>query len=502
MKKLSIYIALIMCMVVSVLFIMRGNSVIVGAQTTDTTTTENSTETTTQETTTSQEPTTKSGVSTGSSDTGGNSPYNIDISVQKGRNSDILMTNVSAPDGIYGGKIDFFFTLNTNYEFVAVSVDTTTNNFPFIKNESANKILVPSEWPDQPMNCSFSLDIKNDVKTGYYPINFCVEYIKHGHHMFLNEVIDVYIIGKPEETTTKEQTTQATTPAPTLPDPTPRVIIENYSVSVEKIYAGDEFQLNITLKNTSSDTYVNNLKFTLASANSEFLPLSGSSTAFVDYIGAGGSKTVSFNMKAQASLEQKPYVLTADMVYENMKNKEYTSKENISIPVYLMTKIKVSSVEINPPSIETGSQANVMFNVNNAGKGALSNVTVNIEGENVAADEVFIGNIAAGATGYADFMITGLSETKDDGTVKVIINYEDSAGFKGTYDTTINLYVYEPVYEEIPEYVPEEPVDEANFSKMIWIGIGVASVILIGLIVFLKLRKKKREAEELEDEIS
>lgn len=558
--------------------------------------------------------TTAAAASTGSSDTGGNAPGYIDSSVTQGRDSDVLMTNLSAPDTAQGQSVTIDFTVSTNYDFTAVSIDTNSSDFPFIKNENAYRILVPAERSDQPMNCSFTLDVKSSVVTGYYPVTFCVEYIKHGHHMYVNKVVDVYIVGKASSTEQAaakgkdsdvsltglsaprsmagetssisfdlqsayelknvtidtsesnfpfvknenvyknpqvdvanpnslhcdynldvkssvmkgyyslnfcveymkdgqltyvnklidvyldgEEATDKDTPS----ESTPRVIVTGYTTDLEKIYAGNEFELNLGIKNTSEKTAVSNLKLSLTSANNEFLPSSGSSTMFINSIPAGGTRNITIMMKAQASLEQKPYVLAVEMEYESEKHKQYTAKESISIPIYLETKMKVSSVEIMPSYIDVGSQANVMFNINNAGKSAISNVQVKLDSEYVQCDEVYVGTVAAGGTSYADFMVTGIAPTQDDGTVKVIITYEDSAGIPGSYETSINLFVAEPVYIDENPNMPVDVMPEENQGKdislYVWIGIGVAAVVLVIIIVVIK---KKKKEEELEDEIS
>lgn len=554
--------------------------------------------------------TTAAEASTGS----GDSSFYIDTSVSMGRDSDVLMTNLVAPDTAQGQSVTIGFTISTNYDFEAVSIKTDASDFPFVKNENAYRILVPAERSDQPMSCTFTLDVKSSVVTGYYPVTFCVEYIKHGHHMYVDKVVDVYIVGKASSTEQAavkgkdadvsltgllaptamaggsvpisfdlqsayelknvtidasdsafpfvknenvyknpkvdeanpyalhcdynldvkssvmkgyysltfgveylkdgqltyvnkqidvylegEEATDKDTPS----ESTPRVIVTGYTTNLEKIYAGDEFELNLGIKNTSDKTSVKNLKLSLTSANNEFLPTSGSSTIFIDEIPMGGTRNITIMMKAQASLEQKPYVLSVEMEYESEKHKQYTAKESISIPIYLETKIKVSSVEIMPSFIEVGSQANVMFNVNNAGKSAISNVQVTLDSEYVQCDEVYVGSVAAGGTSYADFMVTGIAPTQDDGTVKVILTYEDSAGIVGSYETSINLFVSEPMpVEPFPDMpVDVEPAKEEgkDISLYVWIGIGVAAVVLVIIIIVIKKKKKR---EELEDELS
>lgn len=551
---------------------------------------------------------------TGSSDTSGNSPYYIDSSVSMGRDSDILMTDLNAPDTAQGQSVTVSFTLSTNYDFTAVSIDTNSSEFPFVKNENAFRILVPAERKDQPMACSFTLDVKSSVVTGYYPIKFCVEYVKHGHHMYIDKVVDIYIVGKADsagqdaakgkdsdvlmknlsaprtvagndmllsfdlESAYELKTVTIDTSTATFPfvknenvyrnpepdstganalhcdynlnvkssiikgyypitfnveyvkdgqltgvskiidvyidgeeetdkdtpsESTPRVIVTGYTTDREKIYAGDEFELQLTVRNTSEKTAISNMKLSLTSANNEFLPSSGSSTMFIDNIEMGGTRTITIKMKAQASLEQKPYVLSVKMEYESEKHKQYTAEESISIPVYLETKIKVSSVEVMPGGIEVGSQANVMFNVNNAGKSPISNVQVKIDSDYVMCDEVYVGAVSAGGTSYADFMVYGIAPTQDDGTVKVIITYEDTAGIAGSYETSINLFVSEAMdygdFKDFPVDVPPMEEPHKDNSLFVWIGIGVAAVILVIIIIVIKKRKKE---EDLEDELS
>lgn len=537
--------------------------------------------------------------------------FYIDTSVSQGRDSDVEMTELVAPNTAQGKSVTIEFLLTSNFDFTAASVDTTTSDFPFVKNENAYHIVVPAERSDQPMRCSFTLDVKSSVVTGYYPINFCVEYVKHGHHNYVNKTVDIYISGKASSTGATdaynsnefdvqllnlsaprtvagsdvnvgfdlrseysiksvslntsdsecpfvknenvyhviqggddvkamncnfglnvksdlikgyypvvfhidyvkdgqetsinktfdiyidgEEETDKDTPS----ESTPRVIVTGFTTTPEKIFAGDEFELKVALKNTATIP-VSNMKLSLTSANNEFLPCSGSSTMFVERIPAGGTYDLSIRMKAQSNLEQKPYVLSVEMEYESEKHKMYTAKESISVPIYLVTKLKVTSFEIRPDIIEVGSQANVMFNINNAGKAPLSNVQVSIENDYVQCDEVYVGNIAAGGIGYADFMVTGVAPTQDDGMVKIIISYEDSAGIEGTYEASMNIFVNEFAPMDMPtDYPIDEPMPEQkSASAFVWVGIVAAALVLVAIIIIIK---KKKKEEDMEDELS
>ena len=110
-------------------------------------------------------------------------------------------------------------------------------------------------------------------------------------------------------------------------------------------------------------------------------------------------------------------------------------------------------------------------------------------------------------------MLTGIAPTADDGTVNMEISYEDDAGNVSTTEKSITLFVTEdmsfddmmggdPMMGEDGMMMPEEG---GGNSKGLIIGIIVAVVVVAaaGLGVFLTIRRKKKAAkllaEELED---
>lgn len=368
---------------------------------------------------------------------------------------------------------------------------------PFVVDDAMHEVFTKTENDTY----GFVFNVKGDVKTGYYPIAFEIEYVKDGNIFYVEKSIDIALFGVEEETTTASDSQVSV----------PRIIVTGFETNPEKVMAGEEFELTIHLQNTSNRTAVSNVKVSMSTANNEFLPASGSSTEFVRSISCGATKDIVIKMKAQGNLEQKPYVLTVACDYEGEKNAPYTASESISIPVYQEAKAKITDIEVMPESIEVYSQANVMFSINNTGKSTLYNVQVSIDKDNpyVQSDDSFVGNIQPGSTGYADFMVNGIAPTMDDGIVKVIISYEDANGEVGTFEQDINLFVYEPYYEEPmddmffedPGMMMEEP--QAN-NSWIWIVAGIAVVAVVIIVTVVVIKKKKRRAleEELEDEIS
>ena len=250
------------------------------------------------------------------------------------------------------------------------------------------------------------------------------------------------------------------------------------------------------------------MKVSLTTANGEFLPVSGSSTEFVSSLGSGKTTDMEIEMSALATLDPKPYVLTVTCNYEDGAANPFEATENISIPVYQEARIKITDVTVSPDTISVGDQGSISFSINNLGKSTLANVQVKVEGDSVDCEESFVGNIAAGATGYADVTVTGVQETTDDGTLKLIITYEDSSGEECTYEDEVTAYVTEMSYDDnTDDYPMDEPTTGLPVIAKILIAVGVLvviAVIVVVIVIVVNKNKKKKaaaEAEELEDEL-
>lgn len=410
-----------------------------------------------------------------------------------------VITQSAGPNGVAG--IGFRSVLQQDGEILSVRPKMDTSS-PFVVDNAMHEIMKPDPEKDEKTSffTGFVFNVKGNVKTAYYPIAFEIEYIKDGKTFRVSKSVDIALYGNEEETTTASDTTASV----------PRIIVTGFETNPEKVMAGQEFELTVHLQNTSNKTAVSNIKVALSSASNEFLPSSGSSTEFIRSMGCGVTKDIVIKMKAQGNLEQKPYVLSVKCEYEGEKNAPYTAEESISIPVYQEAKAKITDIEVMPMSIEVYSQANVMFSINNTGKSTLYNVQVAVDSENpfVQGEESFVGNINSGATGYADFMVNGVAPTTDDGKVKIIVSYEDANGEVGTFDTEIDLYVYEPMPIDPgmngefvdPGFVEEEP----SGFPWVWLvaGVAVVAVVIIVTVVVIKKKKQKALEEELEDEIS
>lgn len=360
---------------------------------------------------------------------------------------------------------------------------------------------------------TWTFTAREDVLTGYYPLKFKVWYSKEGIRCKEPVEITVYVycqgkpgsgrIGMSEETNVSQ----------------PRIIVTGFETEPKEVYAGDIFTLTVHVKNTSPDTAVNNVLFDLQAVEggtetstgqitnsyASFLPTSGSSSIYVERMAAGSSQDLKIEMQAKADLSQKPYVVTVKMKYDTDLKADLTDEAKVSIPVKQESKYDTSTPEVNPASIMTGEQSNVMFQIYNTGKTTLYNVQVKFEADSVEGGDTFIGNLEPGATGNVDAMVTGKAATMDDGTVKAVITYEDDAGNQTREELNVNIMVSDMPMDagmEMEPMLPEKPEDEGMGAGMIAaIAVGVIAAAGIAAALILKLRKKKKAAKLLAEDL-
>lgn len=356
------------------------------------------------------------------------------------------------------------------------------------------------------MDIGWYFTVKEDAKSGCYPLTFHAQYYQDDKFTETDITTYINVIGNPENGELGDESKEDEKKSK------PRIIVTGYTTSPETVYAGSVFDLTVKVQNTSKKTTVQNVLFNLeatvegnetTAAYAAFLPTSGSSSVYVEKIAPGQTYEMTIEMEVKSDLAQKPYVLNVNMQYEDEEYQEYTDKANVSIPIKQEAKIDTGSADIMPESIAVGEQSNVMFSVFNTGKTTLYNVKVSYESDTVESGITYLGNIAPGATGNVDSMVTGIAPDMGEGIVKAVVTYEDEAGNPTRYEKDLNLYVYEMSFEEEPmDMYPMDPMEEENSNKLsvvAIIGIIVLVVIVIIVVVVVIITKKKKAKKQKED---
>ncbi|MCH1984326.1 hypothetical protein MCG98_17295 [Ruminococcus sp. OA3] len=293
---------------------------------------------------------------------------------------------------------------------------------------------------------------------------------------------------------------------------TPRVIIEGFQTDPGAVNAGDTFRLTLKVRNTSKKTTVGNMVITLQTpqagegetAADAFLPADGSSTLYIESIPKNSSKEVSLEMTARTDLIQKPYPVEAAMKYEDESAQQFEEKASISIPVRQRARFELSRVTVMPEAISVGEETNVTFEIYNLGKTKLYNVSARIEDPSIANAEAFVGNLDAGATGTVDMMAMGAAESTGDGTVKLLVKYEDQDGNQETFESSCIVFVNPAMsMDEMPmDDLGMEGMEEGQSSgHLMWWILGGAGAVAVIIVSVLLVRRKHKKEKEWADEI-
>lgn len=354
----------------------------------------------------------------------------------------------------------------------------------------------------------FNFTVRPDAYTGYYPLKFNLTYIVNENIESTEVTCYLNVQGAPgagklEESTSKENVSK------------PRMIVTGFKTDPERITAGQTFTATVHVQNTSSSTAIRNALFdmqadvettgtgTTATSYAAFLPTSGSSSIYKDKIAPGETVDLSIEMTARADLTEKPYVLEVKMTYDAGDNADLTDTASVSIPIYQQARFDTGEEVVGETYATVGEENSLSFSIYNTGRTTLNNVWFRFHDDYVEGDDVFVGTIEPGNTGYVDATFTPMSV--NEGTLRGAIEYEDDAGNVTSIDKEFELMISEYVEEEVefdPEmYAMEE--EQPGLPLWAWIAIiaGAAVIVLIIIVVLIRrAKKKKQEALLMEEE--
>ncbi len=416
---------------------------------------------------------------------------------------------------------------------ITPKVSTSPDEWPFVPDLTGVTQVIPAlpaYNPNVPIESMrqelvFLFQVRNDVKTGYYKLDFDVIYTYDNAKVTSTISTFIRVNGQKAYGTLDNQKEDEKEADKNKSKP--RIIVTGFTTTPERINAGDTFTVSIYVQNTSETDTVKNVLFDLQAAQestsatstttiSAFLPTSGASSIYAGSISPQSSIVLDMEMTARADLTQKPYVLNINMKYDTANAVDLSDTASVSIPIYQESRCEYGDAEVLPASINVGEQSNVTFSVFNTGKTTLNNVWVKFKGDSITGGDTYLGNINSGGTGNVDAMLTGLAPTMDDGTIIAEISYENESGEVTTLEKTITLFVtgdysegLDGDYFNIDDgYIGDDTgFDDGSSGKKFplipVIAGGAAAVVVAGAVIartIIVRGKRKKELAELEDE--
>ena len=291
------------------------------------------------------------------------------------------------------------------------------------------------------------------------------------------------------------------TPAPEPVYKTPNLIVKQSNFGGNEVEAGKEFTLNLTLFTTTGNENLTDVLVTLALPKNVALA-NGNLNSYVGSVGPEGTRTISFNILPSVNFVDGVASIGVSMSgVGEQSGKPVTSETSVSVPVVLPERFEVTNMEV-PETMMMGDEGYLSVTYVNKGKGRISNLSAQIEGENLAnpGQSQFIGNVEPGTENSVDFSVLASAEGPIKG--KVVLTWEDDQGEAKTLEKEFSCTVEPMMMPDMGEMdgmggmrIPSD-ADMMNGPKagMPWWGwvlivVGVAGA---GTAVLLVLRKKKK----------
>lgn len=400
---------------------------------------------------------------------------------------------------------------------VEMQLDADVTKFPFNINEGNYSRKMGDMEPGQMVTVPYSMAVREDVKSGFFPIHYLVSYREEENDDFSEPVDLIFYVrvkGEDDDKLSSDAGEEDRTKA--------RIIVDSFSTVPEEVFAGQPFELRVRMKNASSNVTSSNIMFTFASEEVESSPVftsdSGSTSMVVNQLAPGATTDLVMVFKSSPTAEQKSYTMTIKEQYDSPEFKNAKEEVKISIPVKQVPRLNTGTIEVMPDSINVGSETNVMFGINNTGKVLLYNVMVRFEADSIQTTDAYVGNIKPGETGNLDTMVSGVAPTTDEGKVKIIISYEDENGLTTEVEKEMILFVNEPMDDLGGMEAGNMDVDGmggaggmdgmngeqtffSRYKKVIFPAAALCIIIIGTTVIVIRKKKKAAQEEGMDDEI-
>ena len=299
----------------------------------------------------------------------------------------VVGENQSTPRGVYPNVLDFDVNFRNKRETTAqditISMGLSEDNtkFPFEINDGNYDRTYDRIQPGESVSAHYSMAIRKDSYTGYYPIKFTITFrlSSEGDLHTEENTFFVHVVSKDKEDDLRDFDANDRTKA--------RVIVDSYRTEPADVYAGEEFDLILSMKNASSAVPASNILFNLESEkvsdSAVFTTESGTASKVVNSLAPGESTEVRARFTAKAGVDQRSYGITVKEKYDSPEFKNAEESIIVDIPVKQYARLSTSNMDVMPDSMTVGSESNVMFGINNTGKVVLYNVTVNFEADSI-----------------------------------------------------------------------------------------------------------------------
>lgn len=416
---------------------------------------------------------------------------------------------VLTPSGDYGDQLEVRLPLTcTNGYVYDLKVTPVLSNdiekFPFDIDLVDYTLSYPgSIGKGQVVEFLYHLRLSKKATVGVKQVDFNVTYRNEDGDLKTGTVNLFVNVRKGLSPTSDKDTTTSV----------PKLIIESYKLSSDKIYAGETFDLEFTIKNTSDSTNLQNVQIHIKDAGetATIVPASGgSNTLYISKIGKGQSSSQKVSLQTAPDAAAKAYTLNVDFSYESAStNAAHTANETIAVPILQKIRLKCDEPTVYDDVSYLESSTSMSIRMYNMGRSSIYNCIVDVEGNGLKLEESYFGGtLSAGSTLAADISVIPSVAGDIQGTI--VISYEDVYGEPGEERLPFTLHVEDPNAGMEGMEGTEgdgmggdmaDPGMEGGSKGFPWWGWAIGAGALGGGGFFGFKKLKKRRARSLEDDV-
>lgn len=296
----------------------------------------------------------------------------------------------------------------------------------------------------------------------------------------------------------------------------PKLIITHYEYG-GRVLAGEEFDLVMDIKNTSTTQATKNIKIVTTSSENIFIPVNSSNSTYVDFIGPNETKRISVRLKAKADAAVQIYPVQIKMDYEDgqgraqdSKNNPFSETETLSLSVYQVPVITAGDPIMDSAFFE-GGKVNIDIEFYNEGRTKVTNLKVKVEGVDAREMSYYVGNFEPGQRDT--FSVQGIAGAEGEYEGKFIFEYQDLNGETFSKEVEFTYFVG-PAQEGgtgggigggddgIVLPMPDEAEQNINWWLYGGIGVGVLVLLVVVVAVVQKRRRRNQVLRDLEEDLN
>ena len=265
------------------------------------------------------------------------------------------------------------------------------------------------------------------------------------------------------------------------PESAPVILVEKSVVSTGTAKAGEDFDVTVTLKNTSKTKSVQNMVATITVPSADFELKNNSNTIFIDKLGAEKTTDLSLTFHVGKSTVDGNYPIEVALSYDDSKANTLSSAGTFVVTVEQPLNVKLTMPAI-AADLTAGDTVPLSFQVMNLGRSTVYNVRCDVTGDGlVQTKTAFVGNMESGNDGEGDsnIFISPMEGENQYGktTGTVTLTYEDAFGNEHSQEFTFDTSISKKQDDSSKDGGTEKR------AMQWWVSIAVISAIIVFAVV-------------------